>query len=301
MVGAGVVGLSAAVRLAEAGHRVDVLARDLPRETTSAVAAAIWYPYLALPRDRVTTWSARSFEVFADLATKAGTGVEMRTGTEVFRERTERPWWGSAVPGLDRETALPPGYADGWTLTVPVIEMPVYLDWLAARLDSLGGTITRHTLSALPETGAGRADVVVNCTGLAARHFAGDLTVEPVRGQVLRVAQFGLDRWWLDDSTDEPTYIVPRSRDIVVGGTEQRGEWSRTPDPATADAILARATALVPELAGAKVLQHRVGLRPARPAVRVEREGDVVHCYGQGGAGVTLSWGCAEDVVALVG
>jgi D-amino-acid oxidase len=31
----------------------------------------------------------------------------------------------------------------------------------------------------------------------------------------------------------------------------------------------------------------------------VEREGDVVHCYGQGGAGVTLSWGCADEVVTL--
>jgi D-amino-acid oxidase len=45
---------------------------------------------------------------------------------------------------------------------------------------------------------------------------------------------------------------------------------------------------------------HRVGLRPVRPAVRLEREGRVIHCYGQGGAGVTLSWGCAEEVRELV-
>ena len=49
VVGAGVVGLTCAVRLLEAGHQVDVLARDLPLETTSAVAAALWYPYRALP------------------------------------------------------------------------------------------------------------------------------------------------------------------------------------------------------------------------------------------------------------
>jgi len=54
VVGAGVVGLSCALRLLEAGHRVDVLARELPLETTSSVAAALWYPYLALPQDRVT-------------------------------------------------------------------------------------------------------------------------------------------------------------------------------------------------------------------------------------------------------
>jgi D-amino-acid oxidase len=93
---------------------------------------------------------------------------------------------------------------------------------------------------------------------------------------------------------------VPRAHDIVVGGTEQPGEWSRTPSPDDAEAILARARRLVPELAAAAVLRHRVGLRPARPQVRVERVGEVVHCYGHGGAGVTLSWGTADEVAELV-
>ena len=80
VVGAGVIGLSCAVRLAEAGHRVDVVARDLPKETTSAVAAALWYPYLAMPREQVTAWSARSFEVFSSLAAllSPGLGIALR-------------------------------------------------------------------------------------------------------------------------------------------------------------------------------------------------------------------------------
>ena len=45
---------------------------------------------------------------------------------------------------------------------------------------------------------------------------------------------------------------------------------------------------------------HRVGLRPVRPSVRLEAEGRVIHCYGHGGAGVTLSWGCADEVTQLV-
>ncbi len=118
-----------------------------------------------------------------------------------------------------------------------------------------------------------------------------------MRGQVVVVEQVGLDRWWLDSAG--PTYVVPRAHDIVVGGTDVEGEWSRTPSPETAAEILARATRLVPELRSARVLRHQVGLRPVRPAVRLERVGDVVHCYGHGGAGVTLSWGVADDVVAL--
>ena len=73
----------------------------------------------------------------------------------------------------------------------------------------------------------------------------------------------------------------------------------RPSEDGVTEEILDRATLLVPELSRAKVLGHRVGLRPARPSVRLEREGNVVHCYGHGGAGVTLSWGCADEVAAL--
>jgi D-amino-acid oxidase len=294
VVGAGVVGLTCAVRLLEAGHRVDVVARDLPLETTSAVAAALWYPYRALPQDRVTGWARVSYAAFAALADDERTGVRMLTGTEVLRDHQGDPWWRGAVPSLDRETALPPGYADGWTFVSPVIDMPVFLRWLVARVEALGGTLTRMNLSALPADGS----LVVNATGLGARHFGADPAVHPVRGQVVVVAQVGLDRWTLDSAG--LTYVVPRTREVVLGGTDVEGEWSRTPDPAVAEQVLHRATALVPALEGARVLRHKVGLRPARPEVRLERIGDVVHCYGHGGAGVTLSWGCAADVVRLV-
>ncbi len=293
VVGAGVVGLSCAVRLLEAGHDVAVLARDLPLETTSSVAAALWYPYRAFPHDRVAAWSATTYAVLAGLADEPGSGVAMREGTEVLREPTPDPWWAGAVPDLRRATGLPAPYADGWRFTAPVVEMPVYLAWLAGRLVELGGSLTRLALAGLPPGG----DLVVNCAGLGARRLADDPTVVPVRGQVVVVEQIGIERWWLDGAG--PTYVVPRSRDVVVGGTAEEGDWSRTPSDRVTEEVLARATRLVPELAGARVLKARVGLRPTRPSVRLERQGRVVHCYGVGGAGVTLSWGVAADVTQL--
>jgi D-amino-acid oxidase len=306
VVGAGVVGLSCAVRLLEAGHHVDVVARDLPLETTSAVAAALWYPYRAAPFARVTAWAQRTYVALEALAADAAdgvadgadTGVRMLPGTELHRSRAPDPWWREAVPQLTRVSAVGPPYVDGWSFTAPVVDMPVYLRWLVRRLASLGGTMTRMALSALPD----RADVVVNATGLGARRMAEDPSVLPVRGQVVVVEQVGLDRWWLDASV--PVYVVPRLGEVVVGGTDDEGDWNRRPDPAVARDVLARATELVPRLAGARVLRHAVGLRPARPEVRLEAETTrstrVVHCYGHGGAGVTLSWGCADEVVGLV-
>ena len=150
------------------------------------------------------------------------------------------------------------------------------------------------SLAALPQT----EDVVVNCGGLGSRRLAGDLDVQPVRGQVVVVDGLDLARWWLDAAG--PTYVVPRTDTVVVGGTVEEGDWSRTPSPEAAAEIIRRGTRLVPRLASAHVRAHRVGLRPVRPSVRLEAEGRVVHCYGQGGAGVTVSWGCADEVAALV-
>jgi len=299
VVGAGVVGLTCAVRLAESGHDVHVLARELPLETTSAVAAAWWYPYRALPYDRVTAWARRTYDVLAGLATDDATGVVMRDSLEVHRRPVDEPWWAQAVPALTRELSLPSGYVNGWRFIAPVIEMPTYLAYLVTRLHEAGGDLTRMALSALPRHG----DVVVNCTGLGSRLLAGDHTLQPVRGQVMRLEQVGIERVWLD--SDAITYVVPRAGDVVIGGTSDEGSWDLRPNPATAESILRRATELVPELDGARVLGHRVGLRPARDQVRLDlqpRSGaaPVVHCYGHGGAGVTLSWGCADEVAGLV-
>jgi D-amino-acid oxidase len=100
------------------------------------------------------------------------------------------------------------------------------------------------------------------------------------------------------------TYVHPRSRDVVLGGTFELDEWRTDPDPATREAILARCRALVPELAAAPVVGERVGLRPVRdggPRVEAVRGagGTIVHAYGHGGAGMTLSWGCADEITRL--
>jgi D-amino-acid oxidase len=300
VVGAGVIGLSCAVRLAEGGYDVAVLARDLPLETTSAVAAAIWYPYLSAPEDRVAAWSRASYEEFAKLA-ELEPSVRMRHGREFLVHRTPDPRWADVLPDLTR-VASPEGFEDGWSFTAPVIEMPAYLQSLVKRLEQAGGTLTRAALSALPTA----ADVVVNCTGLGARLTASDPTVTPVRGQVMTVEQCGLTDWLIADrAPDDLTYVIPREKDVVVGGTSEPGSWNLAVDPATADQILTHAAELVPQLRKAKILRHRVGLRPARPAIRCElvrtTTGEpVIHCYGHGGSGVTLSWGCANEVFELI-
>lgn len=303
VVGAGVSGLTCALRLAEAGHAVEVVAAAPPERTTSAVAAALWYPYRALPREAVTRWSARTFAVLAGLGPEAG--VRMRPGRELLREAAPDPWWADAVPDLARVAPadLPPGYADGYRFTAPVVDMSVHLPWLVAQLARHGVRVAVRQLDALDDVDG---DVVVDCAGLGAERLAGDSSLVPVRGQVVVVEQVGLAEWLLDQADEQRlTYVVPRERTVVLGGTADVGR-DPDPDPSTAQEVLARCVALVPALRGARVVGHAVGLRPTRPAVRLEAGvlpsgRRVVHDYGHGGAGVTLAFGCADDVVALVG
>ena len=292
VVGAGVVGLTSAVCLREAGIAADVVAREEPQDTTSAVAAALWYPYRALPVERVTAWSAATYSALAALADVAGSGVRMRAGTELLPADAPDPWWRDAVPGLRRTR-------EGLRFVAPAVDMSIHLPWLVGRLRALGGAIERRSVAALDEL---EADVVVNCAGLGARELAGDASLTAVRGQVVRVTAPGVQEWLLDQSDPERlVYVVPRERDVVLGGTAQEGAEDRTADPATTAAIRARCAALVPGLLDAPVVGVAVGLRPVRPTVRLEAEGRVVHCYGHGGAGVTLAWGCAVEVAALLG
>ena len=148
-------------------------------------------------------------------------------------------------------------------------------------------------------------DGVVLAAGLASGVLLDDDTGYAVQGQVVRLADPGLTGWLLDeDNPDGLTYVVPRGTDVVCGGTAVEGASGTEADPAVEDAVLRRVRALVPELRDAPVLSRAVGLRPGRPTVRLERlvhgGREVVACYGHGGAGVTLSWGCAGDVARLV-
>jgi D-amino-acid oxidase len=301
VVGAGVLGLTCAVALREAGHDVEVIAAERPPETTSAIAAALWYPYRALPEREVTRWAAATYEALVALSADPATGVRVLPGRELLRVETPDPWWRDAVPHLDRvpREELPVGYAQAWQLSLPVVDMPVYLAWLLRSATAQGVRMTWRWVGRLEDVAG---EVVVNCSGLGARELAGDASMVPVRGQVVLVEQIGLVAWLLD-ATDPaaPTYIVPRRETIVLGGTAEEGDEDLGVRATTGEDVLRRCTALVPELAGARVVGARVGLRPGRGTVRVERAGRVVHCYGHGGAGVTLAHGCAADVVRLVG
>ena len=306
VVGGGVVGLATAVVLAERGRRVRVWTRDPVERTTSAVAGALWWPYHIEPVAAARRWSLRSLEVYEELAERPEeTGVRLADGAMGNTDLTDVEGWAAGrLPVLRRATAEEYGAGPAVWARLPLIDMAVHLPWLRERLLRAGGSVEERTVTDLAEA---EAPVVVNCTGLGARELVGDASVRPQRGQLVVVENPGVDTWIVSAGQDgAPAYLFPQPGRLVLGGTTEDDVWSLEPDPAVAEAIVRRCAALRPEVAGARVLEHRVGLRPVRPAVRLERQvlpdgRVVVHHYGHGGAGVTVAWGCAEEAAALAG
>lgn len=307
VLGGGIVALTTAWRLVESGWDVEVWSDRVWARTTSAVSAAIWRPYRAEPEADVVRWSRRTFEVYDELAGVPGCGVAMVSGLELGREPMANPAWARSLPGFRHADTgeLPNGYVDALAYRVPVAAMNVHLPWLLGELKARGVRFLTRRVERLEEALA-VAPRVVNATGLGALDLVPDPAVYPVRGQVLRLSNPGLTEFRLDYHHPAGlTYVVPRGADVIIGGTDQEHSWDTAVDEGEAEAILRRCRDLCPELARAEVLDRSVGLRPARPSVRLElvagaAGGWICHSYGHGGAGMTTAWGCAEDAADLL-
>jgi D-amino-acid oxidase len=98
-------------------------------------------------------------------------------------------------------------------------------------------------------------------------------------------------------------YVIPRRNDCVFGGTNDLS-GDLAVDAATTERIIAKCSRVL-NIDKPNVLAERVGLRPFRKSgVRLERgrlrdTRTVIHNYGHGGSGFTLSWGCAREVIDL--
>ena len=309
IVGCGVSGLTCGIRLRESGCAVTILARELAPHTTSSVAGAFWLPYRAYPQDRVLAWGRVSLTTFQRLAQEPDAGVSLTTLRELSEHPMPDPWWQDAVESVARlrPDQLPPPWQDGIEVTIPLIDTTVYMPYLQQRFVALGGDIRQATIANLAEL-AEQYTCVVNGAGVGAGALVDDPEVYPIRGQIIRVQKPPTMEPVITDvhtDTDDLTYIVPRRHDCLLGGTAQAHNWQSTPDAETARHIMERCAVLYPDLREMEVLEHKVGLRPGRSTVRVELEElspsfAIIHNYGHGGAGFTLSWGCAEEVVQLL-
>jgi D-amino-acid oxidase len=303
IIGAGVMGLSAGIRLAEEGLGVRVYAAE---SRASAAAGAIWDPLYAY-HPSTPEWAARTYDQFFHMAGEHIPGVRLVHGLEASRTTSRAPDLTRGLPDFRECTPaeLPDGFATGWQFTAPIVDMPVYLDYLEKRLRDAGGEIETRRLRSLDE-GVAEAAVLVNCSGMGARELVPDRAMQPVKGQLVAVRNPGVTDFFIEqsDGIRESTYFLPHGDILLLGGSAEPGNEGLEPDAVVAQGIVERCSRILPAIGKVDILGHRVGIRPHRPQVRLEHVvvpgGHVVHNYGHSGSGVSLSWGCADDALDMV-
>ncbi|MDQ2919297.1 MAG: FAD-binding oxidoreductase, partial [Verrucomicrobiota bacterium] len=268
----------------------EIFAEEIGQHTTSAVAAAIWFPYDAEPADAVIRWSLEAFEVLRGLSRNPSSGVSM-IELRCFSRLGELP-----IPDWAHPLGARP-IENGFALDVPLTDTTLYLNYLANRFRKSGGKISSSVhFNHIDEINADYS-LVVNCSGAGAQTLVPDPDVEPHRGQVVLVEKLSQHHAVVCD--DPPLmYAIPRANDCVFGGSNDISA-NRDPDPGLTSSIVAECSRVL-HIAPPKILSERVGLRPfRRSGICLRRDGRVIHNYGHGGSGFTLSWGCARAVLAL--
>ncbi|XP_021707205.1 D-amino-acid oxidase [Aedes aegypti] len=326
ILGAGINGLSCAYRISEhyPNARLEIISERFSPNTTSDVAAGLWEPYLSgdTPKQLLRKWSRDTYEYFHKLwkdgrAEECGISLVPFVSCSCSTEPDDIFWkdfvfhYGDLTRDRLEQLSLEHGedYKSGTefiTFTCePTKLMKVYTSVLKSR-----GTVFRQQRIGSIEELAQEAShhttvIVINCLGLGSRELLNDRKIGPSRGQVRRVEA----PWMFHVFCNDRAYVIPNTGSVTMGGIKQIDDYELEARPADTDTIKRGCYGIVPALDRAPVKGEFVGLRPLRQAVRLETEWiktdganrfPVIHNYGHGGSGITLSWGCAGEVLNLV-
>lgn len=248
VVGCGVSGLTTARLLQRRGGAVTIYAREMPPETTSNVAGALWLPTSSYHPQRVSAAWLEQFRAACDVSNRAfqlmaGTEYGVRWMETFSIHTTEESAQSELLGGarlypetkIHRDSKRYFGEKFVRQFNTMLIEPSVYLNALVRDFYVAGGKVVVKEFRGREEVAALAEPVVFNCAGLGARALFGDEALVPVRGQLeVLLPQPEVDYCLLHGSY----YMFPRRDGVILGGTFERGNWSLAPDAETTERIL---------------------------------------------------------------
>ncbi|KAG8698172.1 hypothetical protein FRC08_006090 [Ceratobasidium sp. 394] len=305
VIGAGVVGLSTALRIQELGHKVTILAESLPGDKKSIEYTSPWAGahHVSLAGDDVKQqgMDRETFQVMWKMSEENDPAAKCFMRIQEFEHfvGTKDQYAGIQVMPDFRELnpeELAPSSDSGYTFTTLTIDTPVYLPYLLSVFLGKGGCIVRTKVMHVSQVAQGsytstKPDAIVVCAGLGARALGGveDKDVYPIRGQVVLIrapwVKFGCTQ---SNANGTWSYVIPRrSGDVILGGTKGENDWYPHARPETTEDIIARTLLIAPEIAPPEsqsngrtptvddvksiVIEAGCGFRPARKGgIRLE-------------------------------
>lgn len=247
VLGCGVIGLSTARLLQRKGFKVTIYAKDLPPETTSNVAGALWAPTSVYEQGKVENEFMTQFKLAANISHRMFQDyVSDKYGvwwikTYFLGGKFHYPGGKDLYPGYTNhsDTKAIPGFPKAIEISSLMIEPQIYLNALLEDFYLAGGQLkVKHfenieTITQLSES------VIMNCTGLGAGKLFNDKTLTPVKGQLtVLLPQPEINYAYLFPSANNTLYMFPRKDGIILGGTSEKGNWSLEPSAKVSENIL---------------------------------------------------------------
>ena len=241
-------------------------------------------------------------------------GLKMVHGYYLGKEGSQRgySWWKEVVIGF-RPVESPEAAMLSlqgklvYAFSTYLVHCKTYLPWLLQCFIKAGGITLQAKVNNLSELTS--YDIVINCTGLGAAQLVGDPNVYPAAGHIVSVKAPWVSQYFIEAQPlagKYRAYVIPHVDSTILEGTFDTKNISQDVVPEDVTEIMRRCQVLVPSLSGAEIVDTWVGVRPMRKGgVRLEKDERtgrpvVIHCYGHGSLGVSMSWGCAEEVGSIV-
>jgi glycine/D-amino acid oxidase-like deaminating enzyme len=250
VIGSGIMGLTSARLLQDAGWNVTIYTKAMARHTTSNVAGGEWGPFSShdpeVSSDAYKSQLAFAARIAHHAHTNLGGADYGIHWTELYRPSNSPDDGdnGNFADLYPYEDVLGPGEhpfpTDYCHVSVTMMMEPAtYLRRLTEDFHQAGGKFVIRNFAAKEELLTLSEPVIFNCTGLGARQLFGDEDLVPVKGQLVFMPP--------DPDVDYLTigggggnlYMFSRSDVLLLGGTFKIGDWSTNPEPAETARIVA--------------------------------------------------------------
>ena len=243
VIGAGVMGLTTARLVQEAGFPVTIYTEALPPHTTSNIAGGQISPFGHYSEGDVTAeWRAQ----FAAAMDYSWRRFQIMVGDDygihwrpTYQQSSNSARWSDRFHPEARamSPAEHPFPVENLVrYNTMYVETGRFLRELTRDVQIAGGRIEVRKFRTPADIAALDERLVFNCTGLGSRELFGDKELHPVRGQLAILLPQPEVRYAF---AGQAGHMFPRADGILLGGTFERDQWDATPQPADIERIVA--------------------------------------------------------------
>ena len=251
VVGGGIMGLTTARLLQDAGWKVTIYTRDVTRHSTSNVGAGQWGPTSVFEEGVASKAFEEQYKFAARIAhhafqnlSGANYGISFKENYFLSNEPIEKSYYLRELPELftsvadlePHEHPFPVPYVE--RMVTMLVQPATFLRRIRDDFYLAGGKFVIRNFLSRSEVLSLDEPVIFNCTGLGAKALFGDEELMPIKGQLVFMQPDPAVDYLTIGGGSDVTYMFPRKGEILLGGSYQFNDWTQHVEPDVTDRII---------------------------------------------------------------